>query len=122
LNAIGEIVGWAELNSQATAAFVWRDGAMHQLAILPNGLLAPGNGTQAIAINDRGQVVGSALNAKGESRAVLWEKGKITDLNDAIDPHYALTLTRATAINNRGQIVVEEQSLDHTPKSFLLTR
>ncbi len=121
LNSDGQVVGWAELADQTTAAFIWRDRAMRELAILPNGLVAPGNGTQANAINGRGQVVGSALNSKGESRAVLWESGEITDLNDVIDHQSGLTLTQATAINNRGQIVVEEQATDRPPRSFLLT-
>jgi probable HAF family extracellular repeat protein len=120
LNGTGDVVGWAELPDQASTAFIWSDGAMHQLGILQNGLVAPGNGTQAIAINDYGQVVGSSLNSTGESRAVVWENGKITDLNDQIAAKNGLVLTRATAINNRGQIVVEEEASDLAPKSYLL--
>ena len=121
LNNQGEVVGWAEVRDQLTVAFLWKDEAMHQLAMLSNGLAAPGNGTQAAAVNDYGQIVGSALNSKGESRAVIWENGKITDLNDLIDAGKGLVLTQATAINNGGQIVVEQQTADRTAKSFLLT-
>jgi probable HAF family extracellular repeat protein len=121
LNNRGEVVGWAELADQVTAAFFWREGVMHQLGILPNGLVAPGNGTQAAAVNDQSQVVGSSLNSKGESRAVIWENGKITDLNDLIDSPKTLVLTQATAINKHGQIVVEQQTPEGSPRSFLLT-
>lgn len=121
LNNHGDVVGWAELGDQTTAAFIWRDGAMHQLGMFSNGLLAPGNGIQATAANDRGQIVGSSLNSKGESRAVLWENGEITDLNDSLDATNGVLLTRATAINNHAQIVVEQQAGDGSPKSFLLT-
>jgi len=121
LNNQGEVVGWAEVRDQLTLAFSWKDGVMHQLGMLSNGSVAPGNGTQAAAINDQGQVVGSALNSKGESRAVIWDNGKIMDLNDLIDAGTGLVLTQATAINNDGQIVVEQQTPGGTPKSFLLT-
>ena len=94
---------------------------MHELEILPNGLVAPGNGTQATGVNDHGQVVGSSLNSKGESRAVIWEGEKITDLNDLIAAQKGLVLTHATAINNLGQIVADQQTPEGTPKSLLLT-
>lgn len=120
LNNAGEVVGWAELPDQASTAFIWSNGAMHQLEILQNGLLAPGNGTQATAINDLGQIVGSSLNSKGENRAVVWVNGKITDLNDRIGAKNGFVLSRATAINNRGQIAVEEEAPDFAPKSYFL--
>jgi probable HAF family extracellular repeat protein len=120
LNTQGEVVGWAEIGDQVTAGFFWRNGAMQQLGMLSNGSVAPGNGTQAAAINDYSQIVGSSLNSKGESRAVIWENTKITDLNDLIHVAKGLVLTQATAINNQGQIVVEQQTPDQPPKSFLL--
>src|SRR5258708_37923513 len=95
---------------------------MHDLGTLPGGVAKPGTGSLAAAVNGHGQVVGSSLNSKGESRAVIWENGKITDLNDLIPGATGLVLTRATAINNRGQIVVEQQTQSDGPtKSFLLT-
>ena len=93
---------------------------MHQLGRLPNGLNKPGSGTQAAAVNDHGQVVGSSLNANGESRAVIWQDGKITDLNDLIEGANGVVLTRAVAINNHGQIVVEQEAPEVLPRSFLL--
>jgi hypothetical protein len=69
-----------------------------------------GSGSTAIAINSEGEIVGVssgfATNGGGVVRAVDHQSG--------------LTLTQATAINNRGQIVVEEQATDRPP-SFLLT-
>ena len=52
--------------------------------------------SQALAINERGQVIGWSDTASG-LRAVVWEKGKMRDLGGRG--------TYATAINERGQIV-----------------
>jgi probable HAF family extracellular repeat protein len=122
LNNRRQVVGWAEIRDQSTDAFLWQDGVMHDLGTLPGGVAKPGSGSQAAAVNGHGQVVGSSLNSRGESRAVVWENDKIIDLNDVIPVVAGLVFTRATAINNRGQIVVEQQTrADGPTRSFLLT-
>ena len=59
-----------------------------------------GTSSEAVAINDAGQIVGSASTADGHKHACLWHNGTVTDLG---------TLGRgsssATAINNAGQII-----------------
>ena len=78
--------------------------------------------SQSFAVNRLVQVVGSSSNSKGESRAVIWENGKNTDLNDLVTAPAGLVLTRARGVNNRGQILVEVQvRTDGTTRSFLLT-
>jgi len=95
---------------------------MRNLGMLPGSLIRMGSGSLAIAVNGHGQVVGSSLNSTGESRAVIWENGKITDLNDLVPRTAGLVFTRASAINDRGQIVVEQQTTADGPtSSFLLT-
>jgi probable HAF family extracellular repeat protein len=95
---------------------------MHDLGMLPGGVNKPGNGSQASSVNRQGLVVGSSLNSMGESRAVIWENGKIVDLNTLIPPTPGVVLTRAMAINNRGQIVAQQQvRADGLARSFLLT-
>ena len=96
---------------------------MSQLESLPGSLTSAGNGTQATAVSDSGVIVGSCVNSTGETHAVIWNSGKITDLNDLIPQGSGVTLTRATAINRSGQIVVEQQTnLDgSTTRAFLLT-
>src|SRR5262249_52062669 len=55
--------------------------------------------TEAHAINDRGQVVGTALVASGGNRAFLWESGRMTDLGyENVVP---------VDINDQGQILLQ---------------
>jgi probable HAF family extracellular repeat protein len=54
----------------------------------------------ATAINDRGQIVGYATMANGETHAILWDKQDIYDLGTL-----GGTISQAQAVNNRGQIV-----------------
>jgi len=53
------------------------------------------------AINDRGQIVGTASDAKGRSHAVLWQGGKLIDIG--VLPGYDKSY--ASGINNVGQVV-----------------
>jgi probable HAF family extracellular repeat protein len=84
------------------------------------GDLPGGGGSLAWGINDAGQVVGESTAATG-NRAFLWQGGSgITDLNDLIDPGLGWTLTRARAINARGQIV-GTGFFNGAPRAYLLT-
>jgi len=122
LNGKREVVGWAEMGDQSTDAFLWQGGRMHDLGKLPGSLAKAGAGSQAAGINDHGVIVGSSLNSKGESRAVIWEFGQIRDLNDLIPQESGIILTAAKAINLQGQIVAEQQLGPEGPTaSFLLT-
>jgi probable HAF family extracellular repeat protein len=74
--------------------------ASNEYRLIDLGTLG-GRESHAYSINNRGQVVGDAINAAGASHAFLWDKGVMTDLG---------TLTggggsAATAINDRGQVV-----------------
>lgn len=122
INGQALVVGWAEVANDSTAAFQSQSGKMSQLESLPGSVASAGNGTQATAVNDAGDIVGSCVTSAGDAHAVIWNNGKITDLNNLI-PQTGLTLTRATGINHSGQIVVEQQSnLDGpTTRAFLLT-
>jgi probable HAF family extracellular repeat protein len=49
--------------------------------------------------------VGMSFNCDFSTQhAVLWRNGQIIDLNTLISPNSALYLTRALAINDRGEI------------------
>jgi probable HAF family extracellular repeat protein len=122
LNARGEVIGWSEIGDQSTVAFLWQNGVMRDLGSLPGSTAQPGTGSQANALNETDQVVGSSLNFRGEMRAVIWENRRILDLNQLIPRVAGRVMTRATAINNRGQIAVEQQTgADGAAKSYLLT-
>ena len=56
--------------------------------------------TQAIGINDRGQVVGEYLDADGMVHGFLWDKGRFTTIDVP-----GATGASSTDINDRGQIV-----------------
>lgn len=72
------------------------------------GTLAPGTGTTAVAVNARGEVVGTS-----GGRAFLWSGGVLTDVSALTGLSY-LTLTD---INRRGQVVgwyaSEEDGTEH---------
>ena len=122
LNSSGAVVGWAEQGDQSTEAFIWQKGSMRHLGALTSTIAQSGRKSQAFAVNRNGQVVGSAVDAKGENRAVLWEDDKVSDLNNLVRGPTGLSFSRATSINNRGQILVEVQTnIDGPTRSFLLT-
>jgi probable HAF family extracellular repeat protein len=90
INNAGQVIGGSLTRKPAKGhSFLWQNGKMIDLA--PLG---------AIAINDRGQVVGAASTASGNSHAFLWENGKLRDLGSLGGP-----TSGAVAINNHGQIV-----------------
>jgi probable HAF family extracellular repeat protein len=104
INAAGDVVGFADdpegefsLNLRAV---LWPKGQEIQ-----NLGLLPGHAhSQAHAINARGQVVGVSFGGGAPQRAVIWENGKLSDLNDLVEPGYAGTLVDARDINERGEI------------------
>ena len=52
-------------------AFLWRAGTMQNL-----GALSGDRSSTAVAINDRGQIVGSSDDGHGSYHPVLWQNGK----------------------------------------------
>ena len=117
INAHGVVVGTVNSADGKTRAFIWENGVMRDLGV------DPGRHTAAIAINDRGQVLGTteiygtflwengqiqsvglqyarALGPNGEvvggvGRAFIWQAGQMTFLGEG----------EAWAINGRGEVV-----------------
>jgi probable HAF family extracellular repeat protein len=109
LNDSGEVVGAATNPlDEALLAFSWKEGAMTNLGTLN------GNGCSAAdAVNSKGQVVGGSglydaaffsACTDAVEHAVLWEDGKILDLNSLVSAPSELTLNEATSINDHGEI------------------
>jgi probable HAF family extracellular repeat protein len=73
INIFGQIVGGGDTGGGGFGhGFVYSNGQMHDL----NNLLSPADAKvwlvwEAVSINDRGQIVGNAVNALGEFHAVI---------------------------------------------------
>jgi probable HAF family extracellular repeat protein len=109
VNNSGQAVGYSYINDIDRHAFLYSKGAMTDIGSL-------GGYSAAIAINDRGMIVGSASDpSSGRIHAFLYANGVMTDLDPSLDPSKSQSF--ANAINNRGQVVgsflAEDQSGEH---------
>lgn len=124
INNLGQVVGCSmaserDASNRFTAhAFLWENDQMSDL-----GALAGQTESCALSVNDRGQVVGTNADMKGKfatpTCALLWEKGKVFDLNTLIPAGTGWSLEVAAGINNSGQIVGYGKRLGKT-RAFLL--
>ena len=101
INSAGQVAGWSDTAGpypQAIHAFLYSDGQMTDLGTLPGG-----TDSYATAINDNGDVAGSAaFDAPLARHAFLYSGGQMTDLGTLPDYSYG---SFATALNNLGQVV-----------------
>ena len=80
INSRGQIVGESSTAITSNHAFLFTDGVMIDLGVLP-GVSNPFAGSSANAINDRGQVVGySSASNNGPVHAFLFSNGLMRDL------------------------------------------
>ena len=103
INDRGQVVGSANTSARSkrpwtfepfiTHAFVWERGKMRDLGTLR------GESSHALAVNERGQVVGVASTKTG-SHPFLWSGGRMRDLGSLGGPN-----SEAKAVNERGQVV-----------------
>jgi probable HAF family extracellular repeat protein len=98
LNNRGQVIGFSNLSGdQAADPFLWSLGKLIDLHTTSIG----GNPLSADAINDAGEIVGTAAFSTQPSDAYLWKDGVVTDLGH-LDGDCS---SGGTAINSAGQIV-----------------
>lgn len=125
LNDRGEVVGAVtNAGDQDFLAFQWHNGKMKGLPSLPGNRCSV-----ADAINLEGQVVGgSGVNeaaffpdcTDSEEHAVLWDDGRVVDLNEFVPEDSDLTLNEASYINEFGEITGLATLPDGSTHAFLL--
>ncbi len=101
INGHNQIVGQA-VNSDGTAlAAIWENNTVRSL-----GILLPGDAAAfATSINNKGQVVGSSFDFSGNwSHGLIWENGRMFDLNQLFPASSNLYVISASNINESGQI------------------
>lgn len=119
INERGEIVGFSDLTGDNNGqtpnfhAFLWTSQkGIQDLGTLPGDVLS-----EALGINDEGQVVGVSIDANNNERAFIWQNGVMTDLNTLVGSGTSLYLLAAGDINDRGEITGQGyiQSTGDTP-------
>jgi len=100
---IGTSVNTAADGSQVKHSFIWQNGVMTDLGVLPGE-----TSTIATGINNAGQVVGYCYGIGSQSeRGFIWQNGVMTDLSSLITlPSSSQAINQGAAINNNGQIAV----------------
>ncbi|HEY9277420.1 MAG TPA: PEP-CTERM sorting domain-containing protein [Methylotenera sp.] len=122
INDAGQIVGSSAFAASVNHAFLWDSGVMTDLGALGNSMSL----SEAWDINNKGQIVGDATYTfDGGVNAVVWDGGKIYNLNSFLSPEISQAgwvLLQAFSINDHGQITggAVNYSLG-TGSTFLLT-
>ena len=128
INNAGQVIGYAEVNSTSTPvsgpheifpgypifgggyhAVLYQQGQVTDLGTLG------GANSVAMAINQSGQIVGTAETATGAQHAFLYQNGKMQDLgvlnSNWSQAFWGVAYSQAYGINNAGAIVGESNSL-----------
>ena len=101
INNRGQMVGGSSLPDNTTAhAVLWLD----KTSIMDLGTLPGDFNSGAVAINDKGDIVGVSNDTRGNARAFLWQDGVMHDLNELVPADSPVYLLFAAGIDSRGEI------------------
>ncbi len=101
LNIAGQVVGTSDTkDDKSFHGFLWQQGHITDLGTLPGDSYS-----SAIAIDNKGLVLGVSISASFSPRAALWRNGTATDLNTLVSPDSTLYLESACSINDKGEII-----------------
>jgi len=114
INDEGDVVGVGAPPGAQNHGFLWRKGKMTDLGLLPGDFYS-----ETTVINSHGQIVGVSGNNTSAS-AVLWENGKIFDLNTLVLPGSGLIVQVAVYINDPGEIAAFAVDSDGNNHDVLL--
>jgi probable HAF family extracellular repeat protein len=119
INSNGQVAGTSFIAMGGTCrAFSWTSpGPMTNLGILPKDFQS-----EALALNNLAevQVVGFSESLGAYDRAVLWQSGKVIDLNNQLPKNSGWFVQRADGVNDVGWIVGEGGN-GSGPHAILLT-
>jgi probable HAF family extracellular repeat protein len=105
INDLGEVDGASQSSKDNSIhAFLWTKATgMQDYGLFPGSVatIAPCCNT----INNRGQIVGFAIDPMGNSRALVWEGKTPMDLNAFISQDSPLYLQASESVNDAGEIV-----------------
>jgi probable HAF family extracellular repeat protein len=107
INNKGQVVGYT-FSSGDLRAYIWTNGTMRFLGSLGGG------SSFAYALNEAGQVVGSAQAANGQFHAFLWENGTMRDLGTL-----GADASSALRIDANGRIVGYTEKVGGPIRAFL---
>jgi probable HAF family extracellular repeat protein len=103
VNDAGVIVGYGEVPNGRYRGFVYAEGKMTDVGVVPGFPV-----TQLLAINASAVAVGNAYDASGSnsSHGIVYGSGKLVDLNALVD-RTPFLIQAALGVNDAGEIVAQ---------------